>query len=307
MLATVWPVRPMLGAGVPRRGPFGGEAGSPATVLALAGSAGPVVGTTWNTGCGVSSLTPKGSTLRHAVDRIGWSAMSSLRGEHLGFACGPGLLGQGRHHDDRAVDAGRRTRRRWSCRPCARCDPVASLPPSGRPSRIWLTGIAMMPSSATTPTTVSHGCRVTSADVPAAVLLLALVAGDGPGRPRRPGRRSRGPASPRRDTTPGPHQGQHGRADGDGDDDGDRDRGRGDQTHLGQERQAGDHERGEGDDDGHAREDDGVAGGADASGDRLLQVVTAQDAAAVPVDDEQRVVDADGQAQHQRQRRGRSC
>ena len=39
-------------------------------------------------------------------------------------------------------------------------------------------------------------------------------------------------------------------------------------------------------------------------GDRLVQVVAAQDVAAVPVDDEQRVVDADGEPEHQGERRG---
>ena len=65
-------------------------------------------------------------------------------------------------------------------------DPVASLPPSGSPSWICVTGTAITPSRATTPTTVSHGLRVTRRYVPGAVLLLAVPVDDLSGRQRRP-------------------------------------------------------------------------------------------------------------------------
>ncbi len=81
---------------------------------------------------------------------------------------------------------------------------------------------------------------------------------------------------------------------------GDGDRAGGGDAHLGEERHAGDDERDEGDDHRRAGEHDGAAGGADGERDRLGDVHAVAHLRAVAGEDEQRVVDADGEAEHRR-------
>ena len=100
------------------------------------------------------------------------------------------------------------------------------------------------------------------------------------------------------------HEREDGRCQGQGDDDGDGHCSGGREAHDGQERQARDDEGREGDDDGQAGEEHGVAGGAGGQRHGLLGVHSGEQLAAVPVDDEQGVVDADGEAQHQGEHRG---
>ena len=141
-------------------------------------------------------------------------------------------------------------------------------------------------------------------DVPAAVLLLAPVVGHGAARHvTRDREAGRAPRPAGGDAVA--HEAQHRGADGDGDEDGDGDRGGGDQTHLGEDRDAGEHQRGQRDDDRGAGEDDGAAGRRHRAGDRREQLLAVQEVAAVPVDDEQCVVDADGQPEHEGERRRR--
>ncbi len=91
---------------------------------------------------------------------------------------------------------------------------------------------------------------------------------------------------------------------GQGEQDGDRDRAGRDDGHGAEQRDADDQEPGQGDDDGAAGEEDRAPGGAERTAGRFLRVhALVEDQPAFPVDDEQRVVDADGQPQHQRQHR----
>ena len=75
-------------------------------------------------------------------------------------------------------------------------------------------------------------------------------------------------------------------------------------AHHAQEGDAGHVEGQERDEDGRAGEDDGVAGGADREADRLVQPVAFLELPAVAVDDEQRVVDADREPEHDAEDRG---
>ena len=102
------------------------------------------------------------------------------------------------------------------------------------------------------------------------------------------------------------HEAQQRRQQRQRDQDGQDDRGRRDQGHDGQERDADDAQRRQGDHHGHAGEEDGTAGCADRSRGGLLgRELLVQDEPSLPVDDEQRVVDSDGEADHEAQDRGR--
>ena len=79
---------------------------------------------------------------------------------------------------------------------------------------------------------------------------------------------------------------------------GDGDADRADRAHHAQERDAGDVEGQQRDEDRRAGEDDGVAGRAVREADRLVHAVAFLELAAVAVDDEQRVVDADREPEH---------
>jgi len=82
---------------------------------------------------------------------------------------------------------------------------------------------------------------------------------------------------------------------------------RAEHPHDGQEGQAGQGQSDQGDDDGEAGEDHRGTGGRGRPGGRLLHVHPVGELVAVPGDDEQGVVDADRQAQHDRQhQRGRA-
>lgn len=94
---------------------------------------------------------------------------------------------------------------------------------------------------------------------------------------------------------------QQGERDQHGDDHGEG----GAQAHGGQERDAGDQQADQGDDHGQPCHHHGAARGADGVPDGFLYVHALLHLLAVAGDDEQCVVDADGQAQHRRQRRRR--
>lgn len=79
---------------------------------------------------------------------------------------------------------------------------------------------------------------------------------------------------------------------------------RGGDAHEPEERYAGDVEREQRDHDGGAGEDDGVTGRPVSQADRLMQIDPGPQLSTVPVEDEQRVVDPDGQAEHKAQHRG---
>ena len=79
--------------------------------------------------------------------------------------------------------------------------------------------------------------------------------------------------------------------------------GRADGAHQAEERDAGHVEREQRDDDRRPGEHDRVAGGAGREGDRLLDRVAVHELAAMAVDDEQRVVDADREAEHDAEHR----
>ncbi|MDQ0762421.1 hypothetical protein QF027_005056 [Streptomyces canus] len=85
---------------------------------------------------------------------------------------------------------------------------------------------------------------------------------------------------------------------------GDGDRARRGQAHLGEHRNADHREPGEGDDDGETREDDRGTGRTDREGRRLLGCPAPGAFLPVPGDDEQGVVDADGEPQHHREGAG---
>ncbi len=106
----------------------------------------------------------------------------------------------------------------------------------------------------------------------------------------------------REDAHPGERE-QRGR-EGDRDQHRDRDRRRADAAHQAEERDARHVERDEGDDDRRPREHHRIARGAVRERDRLLDRVPLPELPAVPVDDEQRVVDADRQPEHDAQYRG---
>ena len=78
---------------------------------------------------------------------------------------------------------------------------------------------------------------------------------------------------------------------------------RADGAHQAEERDAGEVEREQRDEHGRAGEDDGVARGAVGQADRLVHRHALLELRAVPVQDEERVVDADRQAQHHPQHR----
>ena len=104
----------------------------------------------------------------------------------------------------------------------------------------------------------------------------------------------------------GLEQSEQGRQQGEGDQHGDQHGGRGPQPHRGHERDADDGQRGERDDHGQPGEGDGGAGGPDGSTHRFGSPVLAEhlELGAVPGQDEQRVVDADREADHRGQTRG---
>ena len=79
---------------------------------------------------------------------------------------------------------------------------------------------------------------------------------------------------------------------------------RADGAHQTEERDAGDVEREQRDDHGGAGEDDRVAGCAVGEADRLAHLGALEQLLAVPVDDEEGVVDADREAEHDAQHRG---
>ena len=94
---------------------------------------------------------------------------------------------------------------------------------------------------------------------------------------------------------------QERRGEGDRDEHGDRDRhGRGD-AHRGEEGDVGEREPDEGDQHRDAGEDHGRAGGAGRAGGRLLELDAAAHLVLVARDDEQRVVDADREPEHERE------
>ena len=96
---------------------------------------------------------------------------------------------------------------------------------------------------------------------------------------------------------------EQGREEGDGDEHRDGDRaGRG-QTHDREERDVDDEQADEGDDHRHAGEDDGAARGGDGLCGRLARRQAVVQALAVAREDEERVVDADGEAEHRGERR----
>ncbi len=95
------------------------------------------------------------------------------------------------------------------------------------------------------------------------------------------------------------HRGQQ----GEGDDDGEGDAERGEQTHRGEEGHPAQAEADQGDHHGQAGEDDRRSGGGNRAGRRLLDVQSVGELLAVAAQDEQGVVDADGQAQHHSQHR----
>ena len=152
-------------------------------------------------------------------------------------------------------------------------------------------------SPARTASTVSSGRRVTSRVQRAPIEPPAPVVSCGVGRSRRAAREPGFGREPR----PGEaeQRGQQGEGDEDGDQHG---AGRAD-AHDGEERDADDGEAGQRDDDGQPGEDDRGAGGAGRPGRGLLRVHAGGQLGAVPGQDEQRVVDADGEADHQRERR----
>jgi hypothetical protein len=89
-----------------------------------------------------------------------------------------------------------------------------------------------------------------------------------------------------------------------GHDDGEGDGRGGGDAHHGEEGDAGDEQAHERDDHGEAGEDHGAARGREGLPDRLLDVVAACELVAVAGEDEQGVVDADGEAEHRAERRG---
>ena len=96
----------------------------------------------------------------------------------------------------------------------------------------------------------------------------------------------------------------HRRDQGQGDDHRDRDGGRGGQSHHREHGDLRHREPGEGDHDGGPGEDDGAAGRGQGARHRLLRREPFAEVASMARQDEQRVVDADGQAQHLREGRG---
>jgi hypothetical protein len=86
-------------------------------------------------------------------------------------------------------------------------------------------------------------------------------------------------------------------------DDGDSDHQAGREAERRHERDAGDRERADGDDDGRAGEQHRAAGGRDRARDRLVRLHPARERVAVRRDDEERVVDPDAEAEHDRERR----
>ena len=185
-----------------RRVGVGGEVRSPSTVSTVAGSAGPVVGTTWKARVAVSALTPKGTHAAHAVDghQVGRDARPARRAPRRRCAA-RALLGQRGHGDDRAVDAG------------------AELVGDRRVGRVRARAGRLAAAVGQAELDLGDRDRDDAeqrddgddgeprvagdeADVPAAVLLLAVVVGDGAGRRRRPATREPGgpPAAPRTTT-----------------------------------------------------------------------------------------------------------
>ena len=301
MLATVAPVRPVS---VPVwRSSVSAANFTWCTVSTVAGSAGPVVGTSWNARVSLSALTPNGTTLRTPSTPLRAVAMRAC-------SCSTSASERGAAWSGR-VDT-------------ATIGAVGSRPELGRDGRVGrVRGRAGRLAPAVGQAELDLGDRDRhdpeqcddaddgeprvaghEADVPGAVLLLAVVVADGAGRDVT-GRAEPGlaPSAPAHD--PGAHEPQHRRADGDRDEHRDGDRGGGDHSHLGEDRDAGQDERPEGDDHRGAGEHHGAAGGGHGPRDRLAQVHPVQDVAAVPVDDEQRVVDADREPEHQRERRCR--
>jgi len=88
---------------------------------------------------------------------------------------------------------------------------------------------------------------------------------------------------------------------GDRDQYGDRDGAGGGQAHRGEDRDADHGQSGQGDDDGEAGEDNRGPGGAHRTSGRLSTVAALQQFVPETRDDEQRVVDADGEAEHEGQ------
>jgi len=117
----------------------------------------------------------------------------------------------------------------------------------------------------------------------------------------RPARRAR-----RRGPEPLPGEAQERRQGGQGEGDLDRDGDGGERAHDREERQLGDGEAGEGDDVGGPGEDDGGARGPPCTCRRLLELHPLGQLVPVPRHDQEPVVDADGEGEHEREdhRRG---
>ena len=96
---------------------------------------------------------------------------------------------------------------------------------------------------------------------------------------------------------------EQGRRQGDGDEHSDRDAGRPDGAHDPEERDARHVECEQGDQDGRAGEDDRVARGARREADGFVQAVAVHELAAVAMDDEQRIVDAHREPEHDAEHR----
>ena len=151
-------------------------------------------------------------------------------------------------------------------------------------------GIATAPSSARPTSSTALGRRVTNV-TQRWLTVRALAHAGAAQEPVRLGEPRAGEAEQRGEQA-------------DRDRDRDHDGAGGREAHHGQERDADDGQAGEGDDDGGAGEHDGAAGGAGGLRDGLTDVHPAGEVLLVAGEDEQRVVDADGEAEHRGQDRG---
>ena len=103
---------------------------------------------------------------------------------------------------------------------------------------------------------------------------------------------------------PAPEHAEQRRQQGDGADDGDEHGERGRDAHDAQERDAHDEQAEQRDDHREAREHDRAARGGDGLRGALLRVLSARELRAMPREDEERVVDADREADHDREHGG---
>ena len=166
----------------------------------------------------------------------------------------------------------------WYC-----VDPEASDEPSGRPSRIDIAGTA---------SSAEHGDAEQNASDRPTGRHRADWLRDGRGRLRR----ERGALATVEDALA--HEAEHRRREGHRDEHGDGHAGRADGAHHAQEGDPGHVEPEQRDEDGHPGEDDGVPGGARREADGFAEAVALLELPAVPIDDEQRVVDADREPEH---------